>query len=46
MLFHAPVDAAPNELWPDTEGNVFDTPETVRRLLIHNERIKALCPQK
>jgi hypothetical protein len=23
--------------------NVFDTPETVRRILVHNARYKALC---
>ena len=44
--FHAPIDVVKGQRgdwWGDTAQNVFDTPETVRRILVHNERVKALC---
>ena len=46
IAFHAPLDfdpANPSSTWPDTTLNVFDTPESVRRILIHNARYRALC---
>lgn len=44
--FHVPREAltgSTRDWWPDVEGNVYDTPETVRRIIIHNERLRALC---
>ena len=46
ITFHAPLDFDPNapaQTWPDTTDNVFDTPESVRRIMIHNARYRALC---
>ena len=46
ITFHAPTDFDPNapaQTWPDTTANVFDTPESVRRIMIHNARYRALC---
>ena len=46
ITFHAPLDFDPNapaQTWPDTPLNVFDTPETVKRVLVHNARYRALC---
>jgi hypothetical protein len=46
IAFHAPLDfdpANPSNTWPDTPLNVFDTPETVKRILVHNARYRALC---
>jgi len=46
IAFHAPLDfdpANPSDTWPDTPLNVFDTPETVKRILVHNARYRALC---
>lgn len=46
ITFHAPTDFDPNvpaQTWPDTIDNVFDTPESVRRILVHNARYRALC---
>jgi hypothetical protein len=46
IKYHAPKDfdpANPSNTWPDTPLNVFDTPETVKRILVHNARYKALC---
>ena len=46
ITFHAPLDydpADPSSAWPDTPLNVLDTPETVKRIMIHNARYRALC---
>lgn len=46
IVFHAPEDfdpANPSSTWPDTSFNTVDTPETVKRILVHNARYKALC---
>lgn len=46
VTFHAPTDfdlADPSSAWPDTPLNVFDTPETVKRIMVHNARYRALC---
>ena len=46
ITFHAPTDfdpADPSSAWPDTPLNVLDTPETVKRVLVHNARYRALC---
>lgn len=46
ITFHAPMDFDPanaEQTWPDTPLNVLDTPETVRRILVHNARYRALC---
>jgi hypothetical protein len=46
IVFHAPLDfdlAQPADTWPDTPLNVMDTPETVKRILVHNARYRALC---
>jgi hypothetical protein len=46
IVFHAPLDfdpANPDQAWPETPLNVFDTPETVKRVLVHNARYRALC---
>lgn len=46
ITFHAPLDFDPNALaqtWPDTIDNAVDTPATVRRIMIHNARYRALC---
>lgn len=46
IVFHAPEDfdpANPSNTWPDTPLNVLDTPETVKRILVHNARYRALC---
>ena len=46
ITFHAPLDydpADPSSAWPDTPLNVLDTPETVRRIMVHNARYRALC---
>ena len=46
IAFHAPTDfdpADPSSAWPDTPLNVLDTPETVKRIMIHNARYRALC---
>ena len=46
ITFHAPLDFDPNapaQTWPDTTDNVFDTPESVRRIMVHNARYRALC---
>jgi hypothetical protein len=46
ITFHAPLDydpADPSSAWPDTTLNTVDTPNTVRRILVHNARYRALC---
>jgi hypothetical protein len=46
ITFHAPLDFDPNapeQTWPDTPLNTVDTPSTVRRILVHNARYRALC---
>lgn len=46
IAFHAPTDfdpENPSSAWPDTPLNVFDTPETVKRIMVHNARYRALC---
>lgn len=46
ITFHAPLDydpADPSSAWPDTADNAVDTPATVRRIMIHNARYRALC---
>lgn len=46
ITFHAPLDfdpAQPSDTWPDTPLNTLDTPETVKRILVHNARYRALC---
>jgi hypothetical protein len=46
ITFHAPLDfdpADPQDTWPDTPLNTLDTPETVKRILVHNARYRALC---
>lgn len=46
IAFHAPLNydpANPASAWPDTPLNTLDTPETVRRILVHNARYRALC---
>ena len=46
ITFHAPLDydpADPSSAWPDTPLNVLDTPETVKRIMIHNARYRELC---
>ena len=46
ITFHAPLDydpADPSSAWPDTTLNTVDTPSTVRRIMVHNARYRALC---
>ena len=46
ITFHAPLDydpADPSSAWPDTTLNTVDTPNTVRRIMVHNARYRALC---
>ena len=46
ITFHAPLDydpADPSSAWPDTPLNTVDTPNTVRRIMVHNARYRALC---
>ena len=46
IAFHAPLyfdPADPSSAWPDTPLNVLDTPETVKRIMVHNARYRALC---
>ena len=46
ITFHAPMDfdpSAPYDTWADTPLNVLDRPETVKRILVHNARYRALC---
>lgn len=46
ISFHAPLDydpADPSSAWPDTPLNTVDTPSTVRRIMVHNARYRALC---
>lgn len=45
IKYHAPKDFDPEstDYWDDTPDNFLDTPETVKRILVHNARYKALC---
>ena len=43
--FHAPVEAERGDWWPDISENLVDTPETVERILKHNAKVDALCPE-
>ena len=45
IKYHAPKDFDPEstEYWDDTSDNFLDTPETVKRILVHNARYRALC---
>jgi hypothetical protein len=45
IKYHAPKDFDPEstDYWDDTSDNFLDTPETVKRILVHNARYRALC---
>ena len=45
IKYHAPKDFDPEstDYWDDTPDNFLDTPETVKRILVHNARYRALC---
>ena len=46
ISFHSPLNydpADPSSAWPDTPLNTVDTPNTVRRIMVHNARYRALC---